>query len=314
MGSRVTTSRVVEIDGRRLLLNNLDAVVWPDEGISKAELIEYYLDVADHLMPFFAGRPLSLLRCPEDAQGDGVYQKTAPMGLPTWIATRRIRTEQAVLGSLEYVVGTDRAALVYLLNLGYVSPHPWSSTVDAIDRPDMLLFDLDPTEIAFREVRNAALLVRDLLMTFNIRSWVKTSGGGGLHVMAPLAPVHGFDQVLAAAETITRMARQREPSLFTLDMRRARRRGKILIDVHRNHRGATLVSPYAVREYPGAPVATPLEWHELERGIYPQDFHLRNTRERLARVGDPLARFTTARQTLAPILESVRPRRARSMA
>ena len=209
-------------------------------------------------------------------------------------------------------MGTDRAALVYLLNLGYISPHPWSSTVDAIDRPDMLLFDLDPTEIAFREVRNAALLVRDLLMTFNIRSWVKTSGGGGLHVMAPLAPVHGFDQVLAAAETITRMARQREPSLFTLDMRRARRRGKILIDVHRNHQGATLVSPYAVREYPGAPVATPLEWHELEGGIYPQDFHLRNTRERLARVGDPLARFATARQTLAPILESGPSRRARS--
>jgi bifunctional non-homologous end joining protein LigD len=305
---------MLELDGRRVLLNNLDLVLWPDEGIGKAELIEYYLDVADHVLPFFTGRPLSLLRCPEDVQGDCVYQKTAPMGLPTWVTTRRIRTEQAALGYLDYVVGTDRAALVYLLNLGYVSHHPWSSTVDALDRPDMLLFDLDPTEIAFREVRNAALLVRDLLATFKIRSWVKTSGGGGLHVMVSLAPVHGFDQALAAAETITRMARQREPSLFTLDMRRARRRGKILIDVHRNHRGATLVSPYAVREYPGAPVSTPLEWHELERGIYPQDFHLRNTRERLAQVGDPLARFTAARQTLAPILESGRARRARPMA
>lgn len=305
---------MLDLEGRRVLLNNLDAVLWPDDGISKAELIEYYLEVAEHLMPFFTGRPLSLLRCPEDAQSDCVYQKTAPMGLPTWVATRRIRTEHAALGYSEYVVGTDRAALVYLLNLGYISHHPWSSTVDALDRPDVLLFDLDPTEIAFREVRNAALLVRDLLMTFKIRSWVKTSGGGGLHVMAPLAPVHGFDQVLTAAETITRMARQKEPSLFTLDMRRARRRGKILIDVHRNHRGATLVSPYAVREYPGAPVSTPLEWHELERGIYPQDFHLRNMRERLARVGDPLARFSAARQSLTPILESGRARRARPMA
>jgi bifunctional non-homologous end joining protein LigD len=310
----VTGSRVLELDGRRLLLNNPEVILWPDDGITRAELIEYYLEVAGHLMPFFAGRPLSLLRCPEDAAGDCVYQKTAPMGLPTWVMTRRIRTEQAALGYAEYVVGTDRAALAYLLNLGYISHHPWSSTVDAIDRPDMLLFDLDPTEIAFREVRNAAMLVRDLLMHFKIRSWVKTSGGSGLHVMAPLAPAHGFDQVLAAAEIITRMARQREPSLFTLDMRRARRRGKILIDVHRNHRGATLVSPYAVREYPGAPVSTPLEWHELERGIYPQDFHLRNMRERLARVGDPLARFPSARQSLAPILESGRARRARPMA
>ena len=305
---------MLELEGRRLLLGNLDTLVWPDDGVSKAELIEYYLDVADHLMPFFANRPLSLLRCPDGAAGDCVYQKTAPMGLPTWVTTRRIRTEHAALGYSEYVVGSDRAALVYLLNLGYISLHPWSSTIEAIDRPDMLLFDLDPTEIAFREVRNAAMLVRDLLMTYKIRSWVKTSGGGGLHVMAPLAPVHGFDQVLAAAETITRMARQREPSLFTLDMRRARRRGKILIDVHRNHRGATLVSPYAVREYAGAPVSTPLEWHELERGIYPQDFHLRNIRERLARIGDPLARFSTTQQTLAPILDSSRMRRARPMA
>jgi bifunctional non-homologous end joining protein LigD len=158
------------------------------------------------------------------------------MGLPTWVMTRRIRTEQAALGYAEFVVGTDRAALVYLLNLGCISHHPWSSTVEAIDRPDMLLFDLDPTEIAFREGRNAAMLLRDLLMTYKIRSWVKTSGGGGLHVMAPLAPIHGFDQVLAAAETITRMARQREPSLFTLDMRRARRRRPVCHNESRSGR------------------------------------------------------------------------------
>jgi bifunctional non-homologous end joining protein LigD len=307
----VTSSRMVELEGHRILLANLDAVLWPEDGITKAELIEYYLDVAEPLLPFFRNRPFSLLRCADVALGDCVYQKTAPMGLPPWVMTRRIRTEHAALGYAEYVVGTDRAALVHLLNLGYISHHPWSSNIEAIDRPDMLLFDLDPTEIAFREVRNAAMLVRDLLMTFRIRSWVKTSGGAGLHVLVPLAPVHGFDQVLAAAETITRMARQREPSLFTLDMRRARRRGKILIDVHRNHRGATLVSPYAVREYPGAPVSTPLEWPELEKGIYPQDFHLRNVRERIARIGDPLARFGTARQSLAPILEGTRARRAR---
>jgi bifunctional non-homologous end joining protein LigD len=310
----VSSSRVVELDGRRFLVTNPDGIIWSEEGITKGDLIDYYLDVAEHVMPFFAGRPISILRCPDGIAGDCVYQKTAPVGLPAWLSTRRIRTEQAALGYAEYVVGTDRAALAYLINLGYLSHHPWSSTVDAIDRPDMLLFDLDPTEIAFREVRNAAMLVRDLLMTYKIRSWVKTSGGRGLHVMVPLAPVHGFDQVLAAADTITRMARQREPSLFTLDMRRARRRGKILIDVHRNHRGATLVSPYAVREYPGALVSTPLEWHELERGIYPEDFRFTNSRERLARVGNPLARFATTRQTLASILEGGRARRARPMA
>jgi bifunctional non-homologous end joining protein LigD len=308
------TTRVAEVDGRRILLANLDAVWWPEDGITKGDLIDYYAELAPVIGPFLENRPLSLLRCPEGAAGECVYQRTAPPGLPAWIPTRRIRSEHAALGYADYVVGGDRAVLTYLVNLGYISLHPWSSTVDAIDRPDQLLFDLDPTEIAFREVRNAAMLVRDLLASFKVRSWVKTSGGRGLHVMVSLRPAHTFDQVLTAAEVITRMVRQREPALFTLDMRRARRRGKILIDVHRNHRGATLVSPYAVREYPGATVSTPLEWSELERGIYPEDFHMKNIRERLREKGDVFAGFFAQRQSLVPLLESGRSRRARPLA
>jgi bifunctional non-homologous end joining protein LigD len=186
--------------------------------------------------------------------------------------------------------------------------------VDAIDRPDQLLFDLDPTDIAFREVRNAAILVRDLLGAFKIRSWVKTSGGHGLHVLVPLTPTHSFDQVRTAAETITRLARTREPSLFTMDMRRARRRGKILIDVHRNHRGATLISPYSVREHAPARVSTPLEWSELARATYPEDFLLKTTLDRLRHDGDPLRAFFAQAQSLAPLLESRPGRRVRPLA
>jgi bifunctional non-homologous end joining protein LigD len=304
-------SRVGEVDGRRILFTNLDTVLWPDEHFTKGDLITYYLDVAEHLLPFLAQRPLSLLRCPEGVTGECFYQKTAPPGLPAWIPTRRVRSDHAALGYAEYVVGGDRAALAYLVNLGYLSAHPWSSTVDAVDRPDQMLFDVDPTDIAFREVRNAAMLVRSLLAGFKIRSWVKTSGGHGLHVLVPLEPQYTFEQVLTAAETITRMARQREPTLFTFDMRRARRRGKILIDVLRNRRGATLVSPFAVREYPGATVSTPLDWPELERGLYPADFHVGNIRERLRERGNPLEDFFRSRQSLAPLLESGRVRRAR---
>jgi bifunctional non-homologous end joining protein LigD len=308
------STRVVEIDGRRILLNDLDRMLWPEAGVSKGELVDYYLELADRVLPFLANRPLSLLRCPEGVEGESVYQKTAPPGLPSWIPTRHVRTEHAAQGYAAHVVGSDRASLIYLTNLGCVSHHPWSCTVDAIDRPDQLLFDLDPTEIAFREVRNAALLLRDLLATYRIRAWVKTSGGRGLHVMVPLAPTRTFDQVRAAADVITRMARTREPTLFTLDMRRARRRGTILIDVHRNHRGATLVSPYSVREYAPATVSTPLIWHELERGIYPEDFHLRNTVERLGSVGDPMRDYFATPQDLGPLLESGRARRARPLA
>jgi bifunctional non-homologous end joining protein LigD len=307
------SSRVLELDGRRLLMTNLEAAVWADLAFTKGDLVNYYLDISPFLLPFLVNRPISLMKCPEGENEDCVFQKTAPPGLPAWIPTRRIRSEHAALGYAEYVLGSDRAALAYLVNLGCISQHPWGCTVDAIDRPDQLLFDVDPTEIAFREVRNAALLLRDLLMRYNVRSWVKTSGGRGLHVMVPLVPAHSFDQVRTAAETITRMARTREPSLFTFDMRRARRRGKILIDVHRNHRGATLIGPYAVR-HQSALVSTPVEWAELERATYPEDFHLENTRDRLRRVGDPMANFFTSPQSLTPLLETGRSRRARPMA
>lgn len=308
------STRVSDVQGRRLMFAHLDEVLWPEHGITKSELLDYYTEVAGHLLPFVANRPLSLQRAPDPVTGECVYQKAAPPGLPSWVPTRRVRSEHAALGYAEYVIGGDLPAFLYLLNLGFIAVHPWSCTVDAVDRPDQLLFDLDPTEIAFREVRNAALLLRDLLGLFKIRAWVKTSGGRGLHVMVPLVPIHSFEQARTAAETIVRLARAREPRLFTLDMRRARRRGKILIDVHRNHRGATLVSPYAVREYTGATVSTPLEWAELERAMYPEDFHLRNTTERLRRVGDPLASMFRHPQSLAPLLESGRTRRLRPMA
>jgi bifunctional non-homologous end joining protein LigD len=309
-----TSTRVTEVQGRRLILTHLDTALWPEDGITKGELLDYYTEVADHVLPFIANRPLSLQRAPDPLTGECVYQKTALPGLPSWVPTRRVRSEHAALGYAEYVIGADLPSLLHVLNLGFIAVHPWSCSVDALDRPDQLLFDLDPTEIAFREVRNAALLLRDLLGLFKIRAWVKTSGGRGLHVMVPLAPIHSFEQVRTAAETIVRLARAREPRLFTLDMRRARRRGKILIDVHRNHRGATLVSPYGAREYAGASVSTPLEWPELERALYPEDFHVRNVPERLRRTGDPLAPFFSHAQSLAPLLDSGRTRRLRPMA
>jgi bifunctional non-homologous end joining protein LigD len=307
-------SRVLEVDDRKLLLNRLDDELWPEAGVTKADLIDYYLDVAHRLLPFVANRPVSLLRAPDPITGECAYQKTAPAGLPPWIPTRRIRSEHAALGYSDTLLVPDRATLVYLLNLGFISLHPWGCTVDALDRPDLMALDLDPTEIAFREVRNAALLVRDLLAGFRVRAWVKTSGGRGLHILVPLQPQHTFAQVRTAAETITRLARSREPSLFTLDMRRARRRGKILIDVHRNHRGATLVSPWSVREYPAATVSTPVDWPELERPMYPEDFTLATIRERLSRTADPFGAFYRDPQSLTNLLESGRSRRARPLA
>jgi bifunctional non-homologous end joining protein LigD len=290
------------------MLTHLDECSGPDARITKGELLEYYQGVADHLLPFIANRPLSLQRVADPVTGECLYQKSAPAGLPAWIPTRRVRSEHAAVGYADHVIGADLPSLIHVLNLGHIAVHPWSCTVEAIDRPDQLLFDLDPIEIAFREVRNAAMLLRDLLRAFRVRAWVKTTGGRGLHVMVPLASHYSFEQVRTAAEAITRMARAREPRLFTLDMRRARRRGKILIDVHRNHRGATLVSPYGVREYPGArghaDRVDRARARALSRGV-----PLRSTLDRLARVGDPLASFfTTPSRSTAPGERAAPPR------
>ena len=175
----MSTSRVLDIDNRRLLLTNPDLPLWPDEPLTREDLIAYYLDVADRMLPFLRNRPLSLMRCPTGPEGDYVFQKTAPPGLPSWMTVRRIRGERTAVGYADYVIGSDRASLIYLVNLGTVSYHGWGCTADGVDHPDQLLFDIDPTDIAFREVRNAALLVRDLLARHKIRSWVKTSGGRG---------------------------------------------------------------------------------------------------------------------------------------
>jgi bifunctional non-homologous end joining protein LigD len=190
------------------------------------------------------------------------------------------------MSSVECPVIEERAALAHLVNTACLSFHPWNARVDALDRPDRMVFNLDPTEIGFREVRLAALLVRDLLARHQVRSWVKTSGGSGLHVVIPLRPTHGFDEVRATAAFISRAARAREPKLFTGEVRPSRRRGRIRIDVERNRAGAALTSPFSVRV--DCPlVSMPVEWHELERALYPEDFPLTAVRARLETVGDP---------------------------
>jgi bifunctional non-homologous end joining protein LigD len=158
-------------------------------------------------------------------------------------------------------------------------------------------------------VRGGALLLRQLLARHGLRSWAKTSGGNGLHLMVPLRAKEPFDDVMAFASAIAREAAAREPKLFTLDMRRGRRRDRVLVDVHRNAPGATLIAAYCVRERAGAPVSTPCEWSEIEGGVCPEDFHMGNARQRIRTIGDPLAEFYRSPQSLGAVLETMRSRR-----
>jgi bifunctional non-homologous end joining protein LigD len=300
---------VVDIDGHRLVLSDLEAPAWPDATVSKADLLTYYLDIADEVLPFLRGRPTSVVRRAEDTLQRWVFDRSAGRGVPPWVSRCQVRPDFAA-APVEAAVVDDRAALAYLVNAGCLGFHPWSATCQVADRPDQLLFDVDPTEIAFREVRNAALLLRDLLARHRIRSWVKTSGGRGLHVMVPLRATHSFEDVRAAAEFIARAARTREPKLFTFEKRRSRRRGRILVDVERNRSAASLASPFSVKP-DSELVSTPLAWEDLERAVYPEDFPLATVRARAGQLGTPFRDFFEQPQSLEPLLAAATARERR---
>jgi bifunctional non-homologous end joining protein LigD len=299
------TCRVLEVDGRRVRLADPGEPIWPGVSLTRADVLTYYLDVAAEILPCLVRRPTSAVVKRPDVEG-WCFQRGALAGLPPWIARCR-GWDQLRMRDIECPLVEDRATLAHLVNAGCLSFHPWNSRIDALDRPDRMVFNLDPTEIGFREVRHAALLVRDLLARYQIRSWVKTSGGSGLHVLVPLHPVHGFDEVHEAAALITRAARAREPKLFTFEVRPSRRRGRIRIDAERNRSGAALSSAFSVRD--DAPlVSMPVEWKELEGALYPEDFPLTGVRARLESVGNPLRTFFTEPQSIEGILEAIRAR------
>ena len=302
--------RVLDLDGRRMRIADPDAPVWPGSALTRADVLTYYLDVASELLPSLARHPASVIIKRSDSLEDWFFQRGALPGLPTWIPRCR-GWDELRMSSLECPLVEERAALAQLVSAACLSFHPWNVGADALDRPDRMVFNLDPMDIGFREVRHAALLLRDLLARYRVRSWVKTSGGSGLHVIVPLRPVHGFDEVRAAAALIGRAARAREPKLFTGEVRPARRRGRIRIDVERNRAGAALISAFSVRADTPL-ISMPVEWHELERALYPEDFVVTGVRARLEAVGNPWRAFFQDPQSLAPLLGTLQARQRRS--
>jgi len=264
------------------------------EGPTRADILAYYLKVAPRIIPFLQGRPVSTIWMPDDATREFRFRPIAPAACAGRFPTYRMAGWPG-----SYVAVFDRAILATLVGHGCLSFHPWNSTVVAAQRPNQMVFNLDREAIAFREVRNAALLLRELLAAYGLRAWVKTSGGGGLHVLVPLAGGAAFDDVAVVAETIVRSAIRREPALFSRDQRAGRRRGRILLDISRNHPGATLIAPYAVAT--SGLVSALLEWHELERPLYPDDFDMMRVVARARTDARNLAAFFQAQQSLEPL-------------
>lgn len=279
----------MRIGRRTIKIGNPDKVLFPEAGITKRDLAEYYLDVAPSLLPYAAGRPISMQRFPDGLAGESFYQKDVPDYFPDWIHTERIEKEG---GSLRQVVIDDAATLVYLADQACITPHAWLSRVDRIRNPDRMVFDFDPPgddwRATFGEIRFAARTTADLLREIGLVPFVQTSGSKGLHIHVPLDREADFDAVRRLARALADLLARRHPERLTTEQRKAKRGDRVFLDVARNAYAQTAVLPYAVRARPEASVATPLDWDELDRGdLSPRTYTVENVGRRLAQKEDP---------------------------
>jgi bifunctional non-homologous end joining protein LigD len=279
-------------------LTHPDRVLYPEQAVTKLALARYYEAVASFILPHVVGRPLSLVRCPDGTRGQCFYQKHAGTGVPREVKRVRIRERGGGTASYPYV--DDLAGLVALAQIGVLEIHPWGARVGRLERPDRLVLDLDPAPgVPWARVVEGALAVRALLADLDLVSFLKTTGGKGLHVVVPLRPEAGWEALRALAEGIGAEMARRAPHHYTINPLKSARRGRIFIDYLRNIRGATAVGTYSPRARPGAPVSTPLDWTEATGKIRPADLTLLTVPKRLRALGqDPWADFFSADQAI----------------
>jgi bifunctional non-homologous end joining protein LigD len=267
-----------------------DKVLFPDAGVTKADLAGYYERVAKQMLPHVRGRPVSMQRFPDGIGKHGFFHKDVPEHFPDWI--ERVEVRKAG-GTVTHAVTCDADTLVYLADQACITPHVWLSRLPDLEHPDRLVFDLDPSDGGFARVRRAARRTGELLEQLGLAPFAMITGSRGIHVWVPLRPRAGFDEVRRFARDVARLLAERHPEELTVEQRKAKRAGRILIDVMRNGYAQTAVPPYAVRPRPQAPVATPLEWAELsDSRLRPDRFTTRNVFRRLAARGDPWARIS----------------------
>lgn len=293
--AHAATERAGGID---VQVSRLDKPFFPDDGISKGDLIEYYRDAAPAMIPYLRDRPLVMGRYPDGTSGHRIVQKNASEYFPDWITTAEIPKQD---GTVCHVVGDKQATLVYLANQGCIELHVFLSRLEALDRPDQLVFDLDPPDAEhFGAACRHALDLRDLLEgELGLTAYVKTTGGKGLHVHVPLRPEEDFDAVRDFAREAAGVLVGRAPRQLTTEQRKENRGQRLYLDLMRNAYAQMVVAPYSVRARPGAPVATPLAWEELGAGLSPGQFTIRTIADRLARSSDPWAGMARHRHGLS---------------
>lgn len=279
----------MQIDGHEIEISNRDKVFFPGAGLTKGDLIDYYAQVAETMVPHMKRYGVSMQRFPDGLDGEGFYNKDTPDYFPDWIKTVNFPKREG--GSFDAPIVDSKAALVYLADQAVLTPHLYLARTDDLEHPDKMIYDLDPPEGTehFDAVRQAALDIREVLTELDLKAWVQTTGSKGFHVVVPLDRSAGFEAVRGFAHDVALLLVRRHPDKYTLEQRKKERGGRIFLDMLRNAYGATAVAPYAVRARPTAPVATPVEWHEIEEGASPRDWTIQSIPNRLAQKKDPWA-------------------------
>jgi bifunctional non-homologous end joining protein LigD len=289
-------------------VSNLDKVFWPDEGVTKGDLIDYYREVAGVLVPHLRDRPFTMKRYPDGIAAGHFFQKDAPKHMPDWIptaafsATSRDDRKRRIIN---YPLVNEAAALIWMANMGCIDMNAWYSRADKPDRPDFVLFDLDPTpQVGFQGAVEAAQLVKVALDAVGLRGYPKTSGSDGIHVLVPITRRYSYDDSRKLSATLARALADAHPELITTEWSKARRKG-VLIDSNQNGPGRTIASVYSVRPRPGAPVSTPVEWAELTPDLEPEHFTMEVVLGRIADRGDLYEPVLQDRQALGPALRNL---------
>jgi bifunctional non-homologous end joining protein LigD len=296
------------VDGHSITVTHPDKVLFPDDGITKGELVDYYQRIAPRMLPQVRDRPLHMNRYPDGIRGIAIQQKRIPESFPQWIQRVTVSKQG---GTVTHALINDRATLVYLANYNMITAHVWLARRDAVDHPDQLIFDLDPADEDFGLVRRTALKVKALLAEFGLVAFVKTTGSRGLHVVVPIEVGPSFDESHLFADFLAQRLAASDPEHLTTEFIKEQRRGRLFLDVNRNAYAQTVVAPYAVRAKAGAPVAMPVTWALVESAdLRPNGVTIRNVGDWLKRHDDPWTQMDKQRRPLPQLSETQQPDRS----
>jgi len=288
--------RILKVGREEVSVTSLDRIYWPDEKLTKFDLLSYYLKVADYIMPFLQDRPAILQRYPRGIKAPMFFQQDLDSA-PAFIKTARLTNQEG--RQLDYGVYSTVASLVHFVTLGTIEQHPWHSTVKRLDKPDWIAIDLDPKRAPWENVLQVALVVKEVADEIGLQAFPKTSGSSGIHIYVPLKPANEYDKVAEFARLFATEVAQRAPKIATVERTLAKRKStQVYVDWMQNARGKTLAAAFTARAKPKAPVSMPLTWKQIDKGVKIQDFTIVNVPELLRKQGDAWADFFKERQVL----------------